>query len=105
MTYRKMDHRTIYDRWRLGASPPNLLSSPPAPSSSGKKLFSAYGPIRGHLRCRQRPQSPRRIGLWPQGNSRVADLFLVAPLRRTFAQQIPRRCASGLLVSQVRRRR
>ena len=36
---------------------------------------------------------------------RVADLFLVAPLQRTFAQQLPRRCASGLLTSQVRRRR
>ena len=48
------------------------------------------------------PQPPQRTGLWPQGNSRVADLFLVAPLRRTFAQQLPRRCASGLLASQVR---
>ena len=105
MTIRTMFRSWFGDTLRLGASPPNLVSSPPAPSSSGKKLFSAYGPIRGHLRCRQRPQSPRRIGLWRQGTSRVADLFLEAPLRRTFAQQIPRRCASGLLVSQVRRRR
>ena len=33
------------------------------------------------------------------------QFFLVAPLRRTFAQQLPGRCASGLLASQVRRRR
>ena len=36
------------------------------------------------------PQPPQRTGLWPQGNSRVADLFLAAPLRRIFAQQPPR---------------
>ena len=71
-----MTIRTMFRCWfgeplRLGASPPNFVSSPPAPSSSGRKLFSADGPIRSHLRCRPRPQSPRRTGLWPQGNKKT----------------------------------
>ena len=39
MTIRTMIRCWFGDTLRLGASPPNLVSSPPAPSSSGKKLF------------------------------------------------------------------
>ena len=66
-------------------------------------LFFAYDPYCS-ICAIKRGGLPSSTGLWPQGNSRVADLFLGAPLRRTFAQQLPRRCASGLLASQVRRR-
>ena len=76
---------------------------PPLPLVMRRRApFLFTRPIWAHLLCRLGPQSPQRTGLWPQGNSRVADLFLAAPLRRTFAQQLPRRCASGLLASQVR---
>ncbi len=50
MTIRTMIRCWFGDTLRLGASPPNLVSSPPAPSSSGKKLFSAYGPLRLSLK-------------------------------------------------------
>ena len=86
-----------------------FLSYPCVVTSSAQLIkaeaFCNFQSIWAHLLCRSRTQPPRRTGLWPQRNSRVADLFLVAPLQRTFAQQLPRRCASGLLTSQVRRRR
>ena len=39
MAYRTMGHLTFGDSWCLGAFPPNHVSSLPAPSLSGKKLF------------------------------------------------------------------
>ena len=50
------------------------------------------------LLCRPHSQPPRRTG---SGRKKTH----ASSIRRTFAQQLPRRCASWLLASQVRRRR
>ena len=36
------------------------------------EAFCNFQSIWAHLLCRSRTQPPRRTGLWPQGNSRVA---------------------------------
>ena len=98
MAYRTMDRPTFADFLRLGASFPNHVSSLPAPSLSTRKLFaifSPYGPIYFVARA------PNLLDVPASGRKKTH----ASSIRRTFAQQLPRRCASWLLASQVRRRR
>ena len=44
MSIRRRVRLTVGDTLRLGAPPPNHVSSPPAPSSSTRKLFAIFGP-------------------------------------------------------------
>ena len=93
-----MDRPTFADFLRLGASFPNHVSSLPAPSLSKRKLFaifSPYGPIYFVARA------PNLLNVLASGRKETH----ASSIRRTFAQQLPRRCASWLLASQVRRRR
>ena len=98
MAYRTMDRPTFGDSLRLGVSFPTHVSSLPAPSLSKRKLFaifSPYGPIYFVARA------PNLLDVPASGRKKTH----ASSIRRTFAQQLPRRCASWLLASQVRRRR
>ena len=44
MSIRRRVRLTFGDPLRLGAPPPNHVSSPSAPSSSKRKLFAIFGP-------------------------------------------------------------
>ena len=94
MAYRTTERFTVEDSYCLGASFPNYVPLPPVPSLSKRNLFAIfvlYGPIydvAGDLHFLNVPASGR-------------EETHALPLRRTFAQQLLRRCASGLLASQV----
>ena len=98
MAYRTTERFTVGDSYCLGASFPNYVPLPPVPSLSKRNLsaiFVPYGPIydvAGDLHFLNVPASGR-------------EETHALPLRRTFAQQLLRRCASGLLAFQVCRRR
>ena len=97
MSIRRRVRLTFGDPLRLGAPPPNHVSSPSAPSSSKRKLFAPahMGPV-----AAGRPP-PNLLDVPASGRKETH----ASSIRRTFAQQLPRRCASWLLASQVRRRR
>ena len=105
MAYRTMDRPTFGGSLRLGASFPNHVSSLPAPSLSKRKLFaifSPYGPIYFVARA------PNLLNVLASGRKETHASPIYFWWRRfgePFAQQLPRRYASGLLTSQVRRRR
>ena len=98
MSIRRRVRLTFGDPLRLGAPPPNHVSSPSAPSSSKRKLFAIFGPY--GLSCFV-AHTPNLLDVPASGRKKTH----ASSIRRTFAQQLPRRCASWLLASQVRRRR
>ena len=99
MAYRTTERFTVGDSYCLGASFPNYVPLPPVPSLSKRNLFAIfvlYGPIydvAGDLHFLNVPASGRKE-------------THALPLRRTFAQQLLRRCRSAdcLGVSGLTRR-
>ena len=98
MSIRRRVRLTFGDPLRLGAPPPNHVSSPSAPSSSKRKLFAIFGPYGPSCFV---AHTPNLLDVPASGRKETH----ASSIRRTFAQQLPRRCASRLLASQVRRRR
>ena len=83
---------------RLGDPPPNHVSSSPSPSSLKQTLFAIFGPYGPSCFV---AHTPNLLDVPASGRKKTH----ASSIRRTFAQQLPRRCASWLLASQVRRRR
>ena len=103
MAYRTMDRPTFGGSLRLGASFPNHVSSLPAPSLSKRKLLQSSVHMDPSTLS---PAHPTSSTYWPLAARKLTRrrFILVAPLRRTSTQQLPRRCASGLLATQIHRR-
>ena len=74
------------------------LGIPSAPSSSKRKLFAIFGPYGPSCFV---AHTPNLLDVPASGRKKTH----ASSIRRTFAQQLPRRCASRLLAAQVRRRR
>ena len=105
MAYRTMDRPTFADFLRLGASFPNHVSSLPAPSLSTRKLFAIFSPY-GPIYFVARDLNLLDVLASGRKETHASPIyFWWRRFREPFAQQLPRRCASGLLTSQVRRRR